>query len=510
MIYLFLSGLLSSLAFAPLFFLPTLFLFSYLIYKLSLSKNYLETMKISFLFGFGHFITSLYWISFALFVYIDEFWWLIPFSLFGLPLFFSSFFVGASLISHNFRKYHFYPIIFSLSFLFMEWVRSFLFTGFPWNVLSYSIAFSNILAQFFSIVGIYGMSFAILYISTSGFYIYKKQYREFFINFIISISLIVSMSFYGYFRLKNNSTEFMNIKVRLVQPSIKQSDKWDEKEFWNNLESHIQLSQHKADKLDIIIWSESAMIAPFEIKLVQDRITNLLKETSSILITGGISYSDFLKDNSEIYVSLYGIDIEKSETKKIFEYYKSHLVPFGEYIPFKNILNMKKITKGMVDYTSGKRKILYLNKYNLKINPLICYESIFPDLVRDNMQDADIIINVTNDSWYGNSSGPYQHFYMNKIRAIENGIGMLRSSNNGISAIIDPVGRVINSLSINEISFIDNYIPKKLNNRTIYSQYGDIVALIFIILILLIHYFLLKLIKNNNVFLLKKFNVRLR
>ena len=169
-----------------------------------------------------------------------------------------------------------------------------------------------------------------------------------------------------------------------------------------------------------------------------------------------------------------------------FDYHKTHLVPFGEYIPFSKYLPLQKITHGMVDYTPGKREVLYLESLNLYIQPLVCYESIFSEEVRISNSVADLMVNITNDAWYGKSSGPYQHFEISRMRAIENGLPMIRAGNNGISAIIDPVGRVLKKLDLDQISVIDGLIPLKLLLPTIYSEYGAIALFILVVTILML------------------------
>jgi apolipoprotein N-acyltransferase len=276
---------------------------------------------------------------------------------------------------------------------------------------------------------------------------------------------------YGTLRLEKNPTTFSNINIRLVQPSIPQVAKWDANEFWKNLDKHIDLSSEQSTPYpDLIIWSEAALVVPYKYQPIKDKLKQLLKGTGSILITGGVSDNEKHGDDFEIYTAMQAIN-EFDEV--LFEYHKSHLVPFGEYMPFKNILPMKKITPGFLDYTQGTGGLVYIDKLNLVIKPLICYESIFSDFVKTNTQVADVIINITNDSWYGKSSGPYQHLYMSKIRAVENGLPMLRVANNGISAIIDPTGRVIQKLQLNQVGIIDGKIPNKLKSQTIYYKLLD-------------------------------------
>ncbi|KJV95054.1 apolipoprotein N-acyltransferase [Rickettsia amblyommatis str. Darkwater] len=168
-------------------------------------------------------------------------------------------------------------------------------------------------------------------------------------------------------------------------------------------------------------------------------------------------------------------------------------------MPLKKILPFKKLTYGLIDYKEGNGGLVYLEKYNLKIKPLICYESIFPDFVQTNNEIADVIINITNDAWYGKSSGPYQHFHISRSRAVENGLPMIRVANNGISAIVDPFGRTIKKLNLNEINYTQGLIPKKLISPTIFSQFGNVTILLLIVFILLINYLLALILDNQRV-----------
>ncbi len=211
-----------------------------------------------------------------------------------------------------------------------------------------------------------------------------------------------------------------------------------------------------------------------------------MSNENQILITGSVSDNNKKEEEIEIYSSMVGLNKDSYHNFAVFEYHKSHLVPFGEYMPLRKIIPFKKITHGLVDYTPGKKESIYLQKFNLNILPLICYESIFPNEVIASNKNADIIINITNDAWYGNSSGPYQHFQISKMRTIENGLPMIRASNNGISAFIDPLGRVLKQTKLNDITIIDSFIPKKLSKETCFFKYGFSLmwGAIFLVLIL--------------------------
>lgn len=490
-----LFGLLSGLVFAPTFILPALLTLSYLCYLVQKSKSWQEAAKLGCIFGFGHFLSGIYWISIGVSVYISDFWWAIPFALFGLPIILAFFISASCVFSFFVRNNKYYHFIFCLYWVLFEWVRSCILTGLPWNLIGYAFSFSDILIQPLNIIGIYGLSFIVIYISTSCYPFFTKQFNQLKVLLLTSSITLAVIITYGSIRLNNNQANFTDIKIRLVQPSISQTDKWNEEELWHNLMLHINLSK-TPEPTDLVIWSEAALVVPYDIPAVKAELLGLLNSLEAVLITGGISDNKKRGEDFELYTAMYALE---KNVGKLFEYHKSHLVPFGEYMPLKKILPFKKLTHGFIDYTEGNGGLVYLDKYNLKIKPLICYESIFPDFVRTNNETVDVIINVTNDAWYGKSSGPYQHFYISRSRTIENGLPMVRVANNGISAIIDPLGRVIKKLDLNEINYIDGLIPKKLNSPTIFSIFGNITILLIIFFIFSVNYLLdKKLINSRN------------
>lgn len=479
---LFVIGLLSGLVFAPTFIFPALLGLAYLCYNISLKKDWKEAIISGFIFGFGHFLSGMYWISIGVTVYIEDFWWAIPLALVGLPLLLACFIASASSLSWYFRSSNLYPFIFSLSWIFFEWLRSWLFTGLPWNLIGYSIGFSEVLMQLASLVGVLGVSFCLLYIATSPYYFFKKQYMQAYSSIIVSSVLMIASIGFGIINLKNHPTRFSDLTVRVVQPSIPQSSKWDIKEFWENFNLQIDLSLGLAP-VHLIIWSEAAMTLPYHYPIIKKNLEAMLEKTGAILITGGVTDNNKKNKELELYSSMYALD---KEMLPLFNYHKSHLVPFGEYMPLGHILPLKKLTHGYIDYTEGKHDLVRLDNFKLIIKPLICYETIFPEEVRTSNKNADLFINITNDAWYGRSSGPYQHFYISLLRAVENGLPLIRVANNGISAVIDANGRIIKKLNLNERGFFDQTVPLKLENPTIYSRFGHLVLGILVIVTVLL------------------------
>jgi apolipoprotein N-acyltransferase len=295
--------------------------------------------------------------------------------------------------------------------------------------------------------------------------------------FMFCMISIVAALFFGSSRLKKNPISFTNTAIRIVQPSIPQSDKWDEEVFWEHLNKHTSLSRlHTGFKPDIILWSEAAVTAPYRIKSVMHKLQSAITSADVVLVTGGVNDNESANFKHELRSAMYAIT---KQGKILFEYHKAHLVPFGEYMPLKSILPVKKLTPGIIDYTPGTQGVVVeLPHLVLKIRPLICYEAIFPGEVREDK--ADVMINITNDSWYGNSSGPYQHFHAARMRAVENGIPMIRAANSGISAIIDPLGRVISETKLWAVTVLDGKIPHKLPRPTLYYLYGEWMLLFII------------------------------
>lgn len=453
---IFFLGLLGGLAFPPLYliiFLPISFY--YLLKKVISCNNYKDSFFIGLIFGFGYYLTQLYWISFSLFVDIKAYFWLFPFAVSLIPLACAFYFAFSTLLtSFLIKKFSItnkflISLIFAFSYVVFEYIRGLIF---PWNLFAYVIGFSDTLIQIVSILNIYILDFILVIFFCFCFVLIDFENKKFQNKsyLIIYILIFLTLLGFGLVRLHNAKTIELSQHFRLVQPNIKQSAKWDINEAENNLNKHLELSsQNGIDKIDIIVWTESSM--PF--LLTKDSSMHedfdILKD--KIIITGAIRAE--LNDNKidKIWNSIFII-----KNKKVIDYYdKTVLVPFGEYIPFsKYIPFVKKITNGAMDFSRGeKNKTIEIN--GLKISPIICYEVIFPNKIIDKNNKPDLIINLTNDGWFGTSSGPYQHLVAAKFRAIENKIPIIRVSNSGISAYIDEYGRIKTKMNLHQVGILD-------------------------------------------------------
>lgn len=490
---LFSLGALTSFSFAPYTQYWTIFLAFPILFRF-LSVSY--SKKIGFFygwsFGFGQFSFGLYWITNALKLDSVDLAYLAPFSavLFPMALALFTGFVCAFYV-FLFRKY-IRSISLNAAFLFAfvfyigEFLRGFLFSGFPWNLQGYAFWSSDILMQATSLFGIYGLSFLSVFLASLLGVIWKNAVKLRLQASLLFIAVVSSLFIYGWQRLEKNPIEHLEFdtyaKLRLVQGNINQSIKWEKAKAHSNLKTYIDLTKSKDwQNITHIVWPETALpfILNLNLELAKDLGKIVPKEGG--LLLGSTRY--ITKPFEKMWNSLYVLD----EFGHILDFYdKKHLVPFGEYFPFKSILKFSKISYGDIDFSEGEKPNVINIKSLLPFAALICYEVIFPEEVRKNAKGAEFLLNITNDAWYGNSAGPQQHLHIARIRAIENGLPLLRNANTGVSAIIDPFGRILNKLDYGISGIIDTNLPKSLPEKTPYSKLGDWFFVIFLFFIAII------------------------
>ncbi|MDB2550575.1 apolipoprotein N-acyltransferase [Rickettsiales bacterium] len=468
---LFILGLLTALLFAPIGFFPIGFLaFSVLLILLDgrRVKNAREAFYLGWFFAFGHFAAGLYWISISLFVDIAQFWWLLPFSLSLIPAALALYvalccYFYCKIIDKFAIKDKIIKIfLFACLWIIFEILRSILFSGLPWNLLGYSLFFWNLMPQIASKIGIYGLSFVAIIFFTIPYFCYKNDFTKLKnkIYLLFCAILLIFIVIFGHLQINSGNKQLKSIKIRLIQPNIKQEDKWSKEERYNSFLKNITYSRGDFDnregqKPDYIIWSEASTpyVLGNENKFLLNKISEAIPKGSK-LITGALR-AGYDKDNKlkQIWNSLFVIN---SDAKIINFYDKSHLVPFGEYIPLSQFLPfLSKITYGSLDFSSGGgNKTIQLSD-DISFSPLICYEIIFPWKVFDHDNKPDFIINITNDAWFGVSSGPYQHLNMARMRAIENQIPVIRVANSGVTAIIDKNGQIIKKIDLGQEGRLD-------------------------------------------------------
>lgn len=476
----FVLGGFAGLAFAPTYLIFLSFvIFPALLLLLDECQTKKRAFFIGWLFGLGYFLTSLYWISFALLTDITSFWWLFPFALFGIPVLLSFYPALVCLIDNIFKFKGFYRILFFATiWTLFEILRGTLFTGFPWNLTGYVWVFSNSMMQIVNITGIHVLSFFTI-LAFLGLYLFRNGVK---IYLVISISCVPLLMFciYGVDRLEKAQNQFYNEKIRIVQGNVSQFEKWKTDQSQKILAKYITLSTANIDDdIKYVLWPESAIAYHVN---ENSGITDVLKQAApkdGLLIMGSVhSVTNNLGFIDKIWNSIHTIS-PQGDIVNIYD--KHHLVPFGEYVPFKKFLTFTKITQGMIDFSRGEGiQTIDIDGF-LSYSPLICYEAIFPGRAINKYSPPKMLINVTNDGWYGDSSGPYQHLNMVKVRAVETGVPLIRAANTGISAVFDAYGRELKRADYGTTSVIDQAIPKSLKQPTFYTKYSDLITYIIMI-----------------------------
>jgi apolipoprotein N-acyltransferase len=469
--------------------LPPVNLWPFMLAGIGLFYLFLSSVKtmrgaalFGWLFGFGYFGAGLWWIANALLVEGNPFSWVWPLAIAGLPALLAIFTAAGCIFIVRFSR----PLSLSGFFTFIaglaiaEWIRGHLFTGFPWNLYGYSWSGWPAMSQSAAIGGSYFLTLMTLFWGTLPAYIIAAPPRQKIKNILMTVGILTfsANALYGYIRLSNTEISYYpDIAVRPVQPNIAQSEKWDDKKVTENIINLLSLSQpqEKTSRLTLIIWPETAM--PNSL-LTHPEARRALRNTLSrygkdvYLLAGWVRYEKN-EDGEKFYNSLAVID---RNLNILATYDKAHLVPFGEYIPLQNILPLTPFVQ-MDGFTQGAG----LNTLSIgsipAFSPLICYEVIFPGAVknRNGKTRPAWLLNITNDAWYGNSPGPYQHFAQTRFRAIEEGLPIVRAANTGISGVIDPLGRVVARSDLFTRSATDSFLPQALEKPTFYSRYGDLV-----------------------------------
>ena len=473
---LFVLGALSSYAFAPYFiFILMFFGLSCLMYMLNNSVTRKEMVLQSFSFGAGLGVFSLKWICNALLVDGSGFYIFIPLALFGFALFFGVFFLLPALGASFFKTPVSRWLSFCAFFVFFEWVRSWLFTGFPWNLLGNIWTGFVPVIQFASLTGVYGLSLlTVLFFTSFALFEIKKRY---FITLAISFLLVVLM---GVLHLYQEPKDMVwGVKLRLVQPDIKQSFKWDPLRAEENYNTLLSLSRENNENITHVIWPETALPFYPEVDLVSKmRLMGALPQGGTLL-AGGLRIVNLEK--RQLANSLFVFD---HLTNVVGFYDKSHLVPFGEYVPFRDFLKIDKIVPLPSDFVAGSGPKTMIIPKAPPVSPLVCYEVVFPHEIINQNKRPEWILNITNDAWYGISAGPYQHLSIAQMRAVEEGLPLVRATNNGVSAVINPYGEIVSSLDLGKQGVLDSELPRAAK-QTIYGRFGNVIVLTFIFLILI-------------------------
>ena len=422
-------------------------------------------------FGFGYFVAGLWWISNALLVEAPEFAWAIPLAVLGLPAILAIFYALAAAFARAFWPDNLLRIFVLAAFMGVaEWLRSFVFTGFPWNAIGYGIMPSPLMMQSVSITGAEAINIlaVLAFALPAGL---AQSNRSAVVSTLLVTLLLASHVGYGYWRLHIlPDAEDEGRVVRLVQPAIDQSEKWDPTHAKSTFDNLLMLSSaspvlEEMDRPSLIIWPETAV--PFILTREPSAVAAIAEtlQVGQSLVAGVVREEQGEETEAaeaRFYNSMLMIDSEGIISDAAD---KVHLVPFGEYLPFAQQLGglgLKAVAAADRGYVGAtQRRSLELTG-GLSAIPLICYEAIFASEVKRLAETDGLMINITNDAWYGNTPGPYQHFHQSQLRTVELGLPMARAANNGISAIIDAKGRIVEKLDFAVSGAIDAVLPGKI------------------------------------------------
>ncbi|WP_310618398.1 apolipoprotein N-acyltransferase [Flexibacterium corallicola] len=484
-------GGLSALAFQPFGLVPVLLVtLPALVWTLDgasagtnkISKErFLGFFSTGWWFSLGFFMAGLYWIGEAFLVEAETYAWMIPFAVTGVPAVISLFpALALALVSFFWSQRWERILLLAVALSLSDYARGHLFTGFPWNLWGYIFLVKPEFAQGAAIFGVYGLSLLAILLFTIPALLLGKSIGRQLMLVALMVLLFVGYGAASYVRFFNHPTQFTKVDLLVVQPNVPQKEKWKPENRHKLLPRYIEqtegaLAGGPTAGNTLIFWPESAF--PYLLTSEPGALSSIdeMLKPGETLITGAIR-GEKTSQGRFFYNSVYTIE-DGNGIRDVYD--KVHLVPFGEYLPYRKLLQsmgVDKLVPAPADFSSGFRYRTMRAGENLTMKPLICYEAIFPYAAMSPAERPDFIANITNDGWFGETQGPYQHFAQSQMRAIEQGVPIIRVANTGISGVMDPVGRVLAKIALNDSGNIRIELPKLLQT-TIYSVWGDLVFL---------------------------------
>lgn len=481
-------GGLSALAFPPFHLVPVLLIsFPGLVWLLegidAGPRSFRRALVTGFWFGFGQFFIGLHWIVEPMLVDPERTAWMIPFAWPGLAAVLGLFF-AAVCAAQSLGKFGtaIMPRILALAGLWtlFEMLRGSLFTGFPWNLIGYVWAGNELglpVLQASSVLGVFGLGTLTILMAAVPAVLGATDItstRRVFLAVGVALVLPGLLWVVGTMRIASSDEAVVaDVRLRIVQANIPQRDKWRSELRAQHLQRHVVMSRAPAETAPThVIWPETAV--PFLLAndtLARTQVARAVPPGGA-LVTGSVRRA-FHDGQSQSFNSLLVID---GTADVLSVYDKTHLVPFGEYVPFRDILPVEKVVPGQGDFTPGPGPRVIAVDGLPSFSPLICYEAIFPGKAVPGTERPGWLLNLTNDAWFGNFAGPQQHFAISTTRAVEEGLPLVRAANTGISAVVDPYGRVRAQLGSNVGGVIDADLPEALS-PTVYAQWGGLIPL---------------------------------
>ncbi len=478
-------GMLSALALPPIHAVFLLLLaIPGLLFLLERGLSPARAFWTAWFFGLGRGLIGYYWIANALLIAPERYGWMVPFAVGGLAAITGVFAGLAGLGTVVLRVSGWRRLVaFSALWVLAEWVQSWIFTGFAWNFMGSVWTAFPAMIQLASVGGVYLLSLVTLLLAGLPFLWNGSRRRKTVIvaGGVLALGLIWGG---GAVRLHlADSSPVAGVTLRLVQPNIPQTLKWDPVQREENLNQLISLSMQPpvGPTPTHVIWPETAVPFFLEEDIHHRRLALQAVPPDGLLLTGIVRRSPPDADLFQVWNSLQAFD-SLGNIHGVYD--KAHLVPFGEYVPLGSVLPLRKLTAGSVDFSAGPGPRTLTLPGLPPVGPLICYEVIFPGQVVDRNARPQWLLNVTNDGWYGISAGPYQHLASAQLRAVEEGLPLVRVANTGISAVIDSYGNQVKFLPLGSSGIIDSSLPMPTTTSTIYSVTGNYGPLLLCIVLL--------------------------
>ena len=489
------AGLAALLGFVPFQLWPILFLsFGALVFLLdgchrqeTARARLLCAAVTGFWFGFGYFLGALYWTGEAFLVEPLRHAWLLPFAMTLLPAGMALFFAAAATLAMTMWL----PgpgraIALAIAFGLAEYARGHVLTGLPWNLIGYGLTGPLPLMQLASHFGVYALSFLAVLVFTAPAAIVAPQAslaapRSAAVIAVAALLLLGGGYVWGQQRLRAE-TALTDLQVRIVQANIDQANKWRPENSVEIFNDYLNLTKRAgiAD-VDLVVWPETAV--PFLLADSPDALAaigNVLPDGAALLVGSARVVDERNEDETLIATRIYNSVLAVDDEGAVVGHYdKIHLVPFGEYLPFQDFmesLGLMQLTGIRGGFTPGSGPRSMAVPGIPAFSPLICYEIIFPDDITSAGVRPAWFLNLTNDAWFGKSAGPYQHFHQARVRAVEQGLPLVRAANTGISAMIDPYGRILAEIALGDTGTVDATLPRGTEG-TVYARLNGIIEL---------------------------------
>ena len=475
-------GVLAAAALPPLHVLVLLVpAFTGLVWLMGGAGHRRGVFAVGWWFGFGHFLAGLYWLTFAFMVDAERYAWMAPFAVLGLSAFIALFVACAVLLTHVAARGGAGRIlVLAAAWTAVEWVRGWVLTGFPWNLMGTVWVVSDAMIQAAALCGVLGLSLITVAAAAMPAVLAEGRGGR---AVIVAFAVLAAMWGGGQIRLGGaDAGTVEGVRLRLVQPNIPQKLKWRRELRLRHVVHQMRMATEPAAPGAAapthIVWAETAV--PFFLDGDAKRLAMIGTATpeGGLTITGAPRSTRSEDGRLRVWNSLHAID---PGGRVVATYDKFHLVPFGEYVPLRAFLRIARLAPGGTDFSPGPGPRTLRLPGLPPVSPLICYEVVFAGRVMDDDDRPAWLLNVTNDGWYGRSSGPYQHFAAARLRAVEEGLPLVRVANTGISAVIDAYGRTVAGLALGREGILDSDLPAALAGGTVYGRFGDWTALVLVV-----------------------------